>query len=122
MYEEWIPIVLFLCIAACLIVFLYLRHLGQVRKMDTVLKLAEHGGQVTDQMLQLLGENNKAVNDMRKGLILIAISLPVILGFIVQGNWTAAIFVGGILLCAGLAYLVVMKYGNSHQGGRQELD
>lgn len=122
MNEQWIPIVLFLCIAACVIVFIYLRHLSQVRKMDNVLKMAERGGEVTEQMLQLLGENNSPINDMRKGLILTAVSLPIILGFAVDRNWTAAIFVGGVLLCAGLAYLVVMKYGSRSAGDRQGLD
>ncbi|MEX2333280.1 MAG: DUF6249 domain-containing protein [Pseudohongiella sp.] len=122
MSEEWIAIVMFLSIAACAIVFMYLRHVSQIRRMDTVLKLAERDGEVTEQMLQLLGDNNSPINDMRKGLILSAVSLPVILGFAVQGNWTATIFVGGVLLCAGLAYLVVMKYGNNNAGGRQKLD
>ncbi|OFE13756.1 hypothetical protein PHACT_11940 [Pseudohongiella acticola] len=122
MNDEWVPIAMFFCLAASLITFIYLRHVSQVRKMDTVLKLAERNGGVTDKMLQMLGENNTPRNDLRKGLILTAISLPVILGFVLQGNRDAAIFVGGVLLCAGLAYLAVMKYGNKLDGGRQELD
>mgnify|MGYP003138103112 CR=1 FL=1 len=122
MNSEWVPITLFFSIAACLIVFLYLRHISRIRKMDTVLKLAEQGGEVTEQMLQLLSENKTPVNDMRRGLILTAVSVPVILGFIMQGNWSAAMFVGGIPLFAGLAYLAVMKYGYSKEGDRQVLD
>lgn len=122
MGPDWVGIVFFLCIAAPLIVFLYLRHVFRVRKLDTVLKLAEHGGEVTEQMLQLLSESSKPVNDLRKGLILTAVSVPVMLGFIVQGNWSSAIFVGGIPLFAGLAYLAVMKYGYTKEGDRQVLD
>lgn len=122
MDSDWVGIVLFLCLATPLIVFLYLRHAYRVRKLDTVLKLAERGGDVTDQMLELLSENSSPVKDMRKGLILIAISVPLLLGFIVQGEWSSAMFVGGIPLFAGLAYLAVMKYGYVKEGDRQVLD
>jgi len=122
MGSDWVGAVLFVCLAAPVIVFLYLRHVVRIRRMETVLKLAEHGGEVTGQMVALLSEGNSAVNDMRKGLILTGVSIPVMLGFMVQGNWSTAIFVGGIPLFAGLAYLAVMKYGYSKEGDRQVLD
>lgn len=120
--EDWIAIVLFLCTAACIIVPFYLRYLTRVKRMDTIIKLAENGGEVKAEMIKMLGYEGGPTNDMRKGLVFIAISLPTLLGFMLAGKFQMAAFIGGIPLCVGLAYLAVMKYGyNNNKNERDTL-
>ena len=111
MEDTLVPIVLFLVIAACIIVPVYLRYKTRVRKMQTIVKLAESGGVVNTDMIKMLGQEGGPVGDLRKGLIFIAIAIPVLLGLLIQGEYAIAVVLGGVPLCVGLAYLVVMKYG-----------
>jgi hypothetical protein len=48
-------------------------------------------------------------NDLRKGLIFLAISIPVILGGLVDGEVMVSIVLGGIPLLVGLAYVYMAK-------------
>jgi len=121
MIDEWIPIVLFLCTAACIIVPFYLRYLTRIKRMDTIVKLAENGGEVKAEMIRMLGYEGGPTNDLRKGLVFIALSLPVLLGFVVAGRYELAVFIGGIPLCVGLAYLAVMKFGYRHNKEQESL-
>jgi hypothetical protein len=111
MEDTLVPIALFLVIAACIIVPVYLRYKTRVRKMQTIVKLAESGGVVNTDMIKMLGQEGGPVSDLRKGLIFIAIAIPVLLGLLIQGEYAIAVVLGGVPLCVGLAYLVVMKYG-----------
>lgn len=118
--DEMIAIVMFLSIAACIIVPFYLRYLTRIKRMDTIVKLAENGGEVKSDMIKMLGYEGGPTHDMRKGLVLIALSLPVLLGFFVADRLELAVFLGGIPLCVGLAYLAVMKFGYKNNTNEQE--
>ena len=111
MDDNLVAIFLFTAITACIIVPFYLRYKTRLRKMETVVKLAENGGEVNVDMLKMLGQEGGPTSDMRKGLIFIAIGVPVLLGLLAQGMTTVAVLLGGVPLCVGLAYLAVMKYG-----------
>jgi hypothetical protein len=109
-----IPITLFLVIAACIIVPFYLRYKTRVHKMETVVKLAASGGEVKAEMIRMLGQEGGPQSDLRKGLIYLAIAIPVLLGLLIQKQYAIAVILGGVPLCVGLAYLIVMKYGYTH--------
>jgi hypothetical protein len=88
--EELVGIVLFTGAAACIIVSLYLRYLTRIKRMDTIVKLAENGGDVKAEMIKMLGYEGGPTNDLRKGLVFIALSLPLLLGFSVMGRYELA--------------------------------
>lgn len=111
MEDTLVPIVFFLMVAACILIPSYLRYKTRVRKMNTVVKLAESGGEVKAEMIKMLGQEGGPTSDMRKGVILVALSLPIIVGLLIAGEYVTAVILGGIPLCVGLAYLAVMKYG-----------
>jgi hypothetical protein len=114
MEDILVPITLFLVIAACIIVPVYLRYKTRVNKMETVVKLAESGGEVKAEMIRLLGQEGGPQSDLRKGLIYLAIAVPVVAGLLIQQQYALAVILGGVPLCVGLAYLIVMKYGYSN--------
>jgi hypothetical protein len=45
---------------------------------------------------------------LRRGVIFIALSLPIIFSLVIGENYQEAAIFGGIALCAGLAYLLVL--------------
>lgn len=118
--DELVGIVLFTSAAACIIVPFYLRYLTRIKRMDTIVKLAENGSDVKAEMIKMLGYEGGPTNDLRKGLVFIALSLPLLLGFSVMGRYELAAFIGGIPLCVGLAYLAVMKFGYKNHTSEQE--
>ena len=110
--EVWIVFIVFATTFASILSVTYYRHLTKVKKLDTVVKLAESGGEVKPEMLDLLGKEVGAgpTSDLRKGLIWIAIGIPIMLAFVAEGEWVGVAF-GTAPLLIGLAYLVVMKFG-----------
>lgn len=115
--EVWIPIVFLVVTFASIAVVTYYRHLSKVKKLETVVKLAESGGEVKPEMLEMLGKEVGAgpTSDLRKGLIWIAIGVPIMLAFLVEQEWVGVAF-GTAPILIGAAYLVVMKYG--YQNGK----
>jgi hypothetical protein len=109
--DALVPIILFLAITACIIVPVYLRYKTRVKKMETVVKLAESGVEVKAEMIKMLGQEGGPVSDLRKGLIFIAIAIPVSSGLLIEGQVAIAAVLGGVPHCVGLAYLAVRKYG-----------
>lgn len=110
MNNDWVPISLFFFICIVLSLFLYWRYLSKVKRLDTVVKLAERSGEVNPSMIQLLNQESGPTADLRKGLIWIAIGLPLTLGIMLNERVSEAVF-GLIPVLIGVAYLIVMKYG-----------
>jgi len=61
--------------------------------------------------LNLLRQDPSASSDLRRGIIFIALSLPIIFSLVIGGNYQEAAIFGGMPLCVGLAYLLVRKLG-----------
>ena len=85
------------------------------RKLEALVKIVEHGGEVQPNLLAQLSESAGATGDMRKGLIWLAIGIPLTLAIGVGEGWDESLF-GAIPVFIGIAYLVVMRYG--HKGNR----
>lgn len=115
METVWVWLVL----AAVLIVslqnvgFAYLVYRYKRGKLDTILRLAEQAGHVDNEVLVALGHQNGPTADMRKGLVWLALGVPVFVGLLMLENAATAIFIGGIPVLLGIAYLVVRAYGHA---------
>jgi hypothetical protein len=111
MNEAIIPIVLFLVIGACIMLPVYLRYLTRTKELDTLSKLSESSEDIRTDILKFMQRPTMSTprNDLRKGLIFLAISIPVILGGLVDGEVMVSIVLGGIPLLVGLAYVYMAK-------------
>ena len=111
MNEAMIPIVLFLVTGACIMLPVYLRYLTRNKELDTLSKLAESSEEIRTDILKFMQHPTMSTprNDLRKGLIFLAISIPVILGGLVHGEVMVSIVLGGIPLLVGLAYVYMAK-------------
>lgn len=114
MSEAMIPIVALIVIGSCILIPFYLRYLTGVKKMDTLVKLAESGTEFKADTLNLLSRESGPVTDFRRGAIFIAISLPIILSLLITAKYELAVLLGGIPLCVGIAFLLAIKYGRQH--------
>jgi len=113
---NWVAIVLFLATTACIVVFLYLRYLARTRKMETIVQLAEKGVDVSEDTLRMMSQEGGPVSDLRRGVIFISISIPIIIACLIAGDVLRAVILGGIPLSVGMAYLVVLKFGYRDNG------
>lgn len=79
--------------------------------METLVKLAENGTDINADTLSLFSRETGPVNDFRRGVIFIAISIPVIISLLIAERYDLAVLLGGIPLCVGAAFLLVNRYG-----------
>lgn len=112
MSQELVPIVALIVLGGCILIPFYLRHLTGVKKLETLVKLAENGTNVNADTLSLLSRETGPVNDFRRGVIFIAISIPVIISLLISERYDLAILLGGIPLCVGAAFLMINRYGH----------
>lgn len=111
MGDSLVGVVLFIVIGLCILVPFYLAYLNNVKKMETLIKLAEHGVDIKSGTTNLLTQEHGTLSDLRRGVIFIALSLPIILSLVISGDYQEAAFFGGIPLSIGMAYLLVAKFG-----------
>ncbi|MBU2099482.1 MAG: hypothetical protein KKD00_12020 [Gammaproteobacteria bacterium] len=111
MDDTLIPMTLFILIGLCVLIPFYLRYLTNIKKMETLIKLAESGVDLKAWPSNLLSQEPATNSDLRRGAIFIALSLPIILSLTIAEDYQEAALFGGIPLCIGLAYLLVMKFG-----------
>jgi hypothetical protein len=111
MSEELIPIVALIVTGCCVLIPFYLRYLTGVKKMETLVKLAENGTDIKADTLSLLSRETGPVTDFRRGVIFIAISIPVTASLLIVERYELAVLLGGIPLCVGTAFLLVIRYG-----------
>jgi len=88
------------------------------KKMDTLVKIVEHGGNLEPGMLEMLNEPSGPAADLRKGLIWLAIGIPLTLGIALSEGGTEWVF-GLIPVFIGGAYLIVMKVDVEKLSDRQ---
>tara|TARA_R110002049_G_scaffold67486_8_gene175284 strand:+ start:53 stop:451 length:399 start_codon:yes stop_codon:yes gene_type:complete len=107
--ETLIPISLFLMIAVVIVTPVYLSYLSRVKELETLSKLAESSVENREELLKLIQRPSLPRNDLRKGLVLLAIAIPIIIGGLVDGSVMVSIVLGGIPLLIGLAYVYMAK-------------
>jgi len=96
--------------APVLVIFLFLLYSGKrtTKKLDTLVKIVELGGKVEPEMLEMLNEPIGPDADLRKGLIWLAVGIPLTLGLMMTGEGAPWVF-GLIPVFVGAAYLILMK-------------
>jgi hypothetical protein len=112
MGDNLIPIVAVLIVGLCVIIPFYLHYQAKIKKMETLVKLAENGVDIKTGIQSLLSTGTSSDSDLRRGLIFIALSLPITLSLMIGGFIQEAAIFGGIPFCIGLAYLLMLKLGS----------
>ncbi len=111
--EIWVVIALIFFPSATIVTSMYLRHRQRIKELDTLVKLAEGGQDVKLDLLTLmqqLGASptvDKPRNDKRRGLIFLAVGIPLSLSLLIGGNYMEAILFGGTAILIGVAFLVM---------------
>ena len=109
MIDDLVPFVFFITIGLCVIIPFYLRYLSRVKELDTLSKLAEGNLEIRADLIKLIQRPSLPRNDLRKGLVLVALAIPIIIGGLVEGKLIVSIVLGGIPLLVGLAYIYMAK-------------
>jgi hypothetical protein len=113
--EIWVAIALIFFPSITLITSMSLRHRQRIKELDTLLKLAEGGQDVKLDTLTLLQQFgaapvvDKSRTDKRRGLILIAVGIPLSLSLLIGGNYMETILFGGTAILIGAALLIMAK-------------
>ena len=107
--ETLVPISLFLMFAVIIVTPVYLSYLGRVKELEALNKLAESNVEFRADILKLFQRPPLSRNDLRKGLILLALAIPIIVGGLVDGSVMVSIVLGGVPLLVGLAYVYMAK-------------
>jgi hypothetical protein len=84
------------------------------KKMDTLLKIVEQGGDVNPELMGMLETPDGPTSDLRKGVVWLAIGIPLTLAMMLNNigdDWATGFF-GLIPVFIGIGYLIVMKYGH----------
>lgn len=110
MEETWIVLIFFLFSTIQTLAIAYMIYHYKKSKLDTIIKLSEKTGEVNPEVFAALGSRSGPTSDLRKGLIWLAIGIPVFIGFMLT-NISIAIFLGGVPILIGVAYLTVRKLG-----------
>ncbi len=107
--EIWVAILLIIVTAICILMPIYLRYLRRIKELETLVKLAEGGHEVKLDLLTLLQPVQPPRNDLRRGLIFLAVGIPLALAFIIDGTYMMAVLLGGVPILAGIGFLVMAK-------------
>lgn len=111
--EIWVAIALIFFPSATIVTSMYLRHRQRIKELDTLVKLAEGGQDVKLDLLTLMQQlsagpaTDKPRNDKRRGLIFLAVGIPLGLSLLIGGNYMEAILFGGTAILIGVAFLVM---------------
>lgn len=89
---------------------LFFLHKMKTKKMDTLIKIVELGGNVDPEMMKMLsqgGGNYKT--DYKIGMIWLALGVPITLGIWLESGYEEAVF-GSIAIFIGIAFLIAGRY------------
>lgn len=111
MSDDWIPIILFLSIAAVAITWLLLSHRNKVALLSTIEKSINGGTPMTPEMLERISYNQSPrVKDLRRGVVLMALGLAGIMAGYLSGDVDARtpfLMISMLPLFMGAGFLVV---------------
>jgi hypothetical protein len=104
------PIAIIMLFGVLPLSILYYVNKIKAKKMDTLIKIVELGGNVDAETLKMLSDgsgNHKA--DYKSGLIWLAIGVPLATGIWMESGIEEAVF-GAIPMFVGIAFLIAGKY------------
>lgn len=107
--EIWVALGLIFFTAASIITPLYLRYLQRIKELETLVKLSEGGHEVKLDLLTLLQPVRPPRNDARRGLIFLAVGIPLTAAMVFDGSYVMAILIGGMPLLIGAAFLLMAR-------------
>ncbi|MEO2173420.1 MAG: DUF6249 domain-containing protein [bacterium] len=113
--EMLLGIISVVVVFGSIVTIFYLSYLGRSRRLETILRLVEKTGDINPELAKVLDKIEGSRSDFRKGLIWMAIGLPLTAGLAFDDGLEAAVF-GLIPLLIGVAHLVVMRFGYNKQG------
>ena len=89
---------------------LFYLHKIKTKKMDTLIKIVELGGNVDPEMMNMLsGSGGNYKTDYKIGMIWLALGVPITLGIWMENSYQEAVF-GTIAIFIGIAFLISGKY------------
>ena len=113
MYEEMIPIVMFVVIGVIVIAYYYWNHKNRLSVMETVQKAIETGGELNTDLLNQLGAAvNPKIRDFRRGIIFLSLGVAGLLCsfFFLDPDVVNGIRAGTMFpLLLGVGFLIVWK-------------
>jgi hypothetical protein len=92
------------------VISLIYTHKIKTKRMDTLIKIVELGGNVDPEMMKMLSEGGGTYKtDYKWGLIWLAIGIPVVLGMLTVPGAEGIAFTS-VPVFIGIAYLISGKY------------
>ena len=116
MVEEFIPIVMFICIALVLCVSFWLKHKGRAQVQETIRMALDKGTELSPEVIDRLGHPMPSkFKDLRLGAIWMSLAIGLVLcGFAVPDDSGAALrgcLAGAAFPFAiGVAYLLLYQF------------
>ncbi|PCJ16804.1 MAG: hypothetical protein COA96_18200 [SAR86 cluster bacterium] len=108
MYAESISIIIIF--VGLPLAIMFFSNKNKTKKLDTLVKIVELGGNVDPETLKMLnGSSGSYKTDYKKGLIWLAIGVPLTIGIWIDSGAQEAVL-GIIPVFIGLAYFVAGKY------------
>ena len=113
MSELWVPIPLFLAIAAGTIGFLFFASRNKQAKQATLQAAIQRGDALTPELIAAISNERSApATDYRRGVLLIALGIGLaVFGQFVDPDETALLGIAAIPVLLGVGYLFVWKFG-----------
>lgn len=112
--EALIPIVMFICLAVVVAIFLMFRHRSRAELQQTVRMALDKGQELTPEIIERLGQPKQPpYSDLRRALIWIATGVGfAAFGFILDEEDAVRplIAVGAFPLVIGIAYLILSRF------------
>ena len=106
--EMWIPIVMFISIAAVLSFWLYLRYRARQALQQTVQKAIERGQDLSPELLDRLGQPRRSEQaDLRRGVIAIGLGVAFVAFGLILDERDA---VRPLLATAAFPFLIGVAY------------
>ncbi len=91
--------------------FLYYRYKFQEKRLDSLIKIVELGGNVDPDMMKMLSAIDRKTykTDFRSGLIWLSIGIPLSISLYMLEGLSSAL-IGSIFIFIGIANLISGKY------------
>lgn len=113
MNDLWVPIILFLSIAAAAIGYLYFNSKNKQARQATLQAAIQRGDELTPELISAISADRSApVTDYRRGVLLIALGIGfALLGRFVDPGESGFLGIAAIPVMLGLGYLFVWRFG-----------